>query len=78
MYSTDDCAARLNRAYGWRAVDRYAIYRDIRSGRLPHREVPAVGSRERARIVVPRSEFLAFAEVYHPNVMTALRAICNN
>jgi len=78
MYSTTDCAKKLNLAYGWKAVSRQRIHRDIQSGRLPTLQVPAAGTRERSLIQVPRTEFLAYSEVYHPGVMTALRAICNN
>lgn len=78
MLTTEDCAERLNLAYGWKAVSRQRILRDIRSGRLPTKELPANGGRARALIRVPKRDFLAYSEVYHPNVMTALLVICKN
>lgn len=78
MLSTEECAEKLNLAYGYTVVTRRGILRAIRSGKLPASEVPAVGSRDRSRIKVPQPIFLEYCLVYHPHVTTAIKAICNN
>jgi hypothetical protein len=78
FYSTQECAQKLNLAYGWNAMSRQRILYEIRSGRLPCREIPAAGSRERAMVKIHRPEFLAYCSVYHPDIRTAIKAICNN
>lgn len=77
LLTTQECARRLNLAYGHKVISRRGILRAIRSGKLPACEVPAVGSRSRSLLRVPNSEFLDYCLVYHPDVRTAIRAICS-
>lgn len=76
--STTQCANKLNLAYGWKAMTRQRMLNEIRSGRLPHKEVPAAGSRSRALIRVANADFLDYCLVYHRSVSTAIKAICKN
>ncbi len=68
LMTTGECADDLNAAYGWPAVTRQRIARDIAAGRLEARVVPAVGTRMRAFVRVPRSAFVSYCEVYHGTV----------
>lgn len=66
MLTTQQCADRLNAAYGWRAVTRQRLMRDITAGRLEASVVPAIGTRLRSYVRVDERAFDAYASVYHP------------
>lgn len=68
ILTTEQCADKLNQAYGWQAVTRQRLHREIDSGRLVAQKVPAVGTRERALVRITWSDFVAYCQVYHPDV----------
>lgn len=75
MLTTEDCADRLNTAYGWKAVTRQRLHRDIESGRLAVKKLPAVGTRERSLVRVRWADFVEYCQVYHPDVV---KHVANN
>lgn len=68
VLTTQQCADLLNRAYRTMVVTRQRIHRDIDAGRLQALKIPAAGTRERSLIRVEWSDFVAYCQVYHPDI----------